>query len=192
MKYYLNNPLANNGIKPEMQAAELLEAAGNRGVTAPPCEGYDHVPALVDNVRIVAGTHPYGAEAYLGRGKTERSNASFGDASRQALEALLVLMVLDYITGLLAAYINPNLQLNSNRGVKGICKKIMILLLIVLAHELEKATGIPAVQSIVVWFFIGNEGLSIIENAEKAGIPVPAKLRDTLEQLQTEKKGAAK
>lgn len=71
------------------QAAELLEAAGNRGVTAPPCEGYDHVPALVDNVRIVAGTHPYGAEAYLGRGKTERSNASFGDASRQALEALL-------------------------------------------------------------------------------------------------------
>ena len=110
----------------------------------------------------------------------------------EALEALLVLMVLDYITGLLAAYINPNLQLNSNRGDKGICKKIMILLLIVLAHELEKATGIPAVQSIVVWFFIGNEGLSIIENAEKAGIPVPAKLRDTLEQLQTEKKGAAK
>ena len=96
----------------------------------------------------------------------------------EALEALLVLMVLDYITGLLAAYINPNLQLNSNRGFRGICKKIMILLLIVLAHELEKATGIPAVQSIVVWFFIGNEGLSIIENAAKAGIPVPAKLRD--------------
>lgn len=109
----------------------------------------------------------------------------------EALEALLVLMVLDYITGLLAAYINPNLQLNSNRGFKGICKKIMILLLIVLAHELEKATGIPAVQSIVVWFFIGNEGLSIIENAAKAGIPVPAKLRDTLEQLQTEKKGVS-
>lgn len=109
-----------------------------------------------------------------------------------AMEVLLVLMILDYITGLLAAYINPNLQLNSNRGFKGICKKIMILLLIVLAHELEKATGIPAVQSVVVWFFIGNEGLSIIENAAKAGIPVPAKLRDTLEQLQTEKKGATK
>ena len=110
----------------------------------------------------------------------------------EALEALLVLMVIDYMTGLLAAYINPNMQLNSNRGFRGICKKIMILLLIVLAHELEKATGIPAVQSIVVWFFIGNEGLSIIENAAKAGIPVPAKLRDTLEQLQNEKKGATK
>lgn len=104
----------------------------------------------------------------------------------EALEALLVLMVIDYITGLLAAYINPNLQLNSNRGFKGICKKIMILLLIALAHELEKATGIPAVQSVVVWFFIGNEGLSVIENAAKAGVPVPKRLRDTLEQLTKE------
>lgn len=106
-----------------------------------------------------------------------------------AVEALLVLMVLDYITGMLAAYINPNLQLNSERGLRGICKKIMILMLVVVGHELEKAVGIPAVQSVVVWFFIGNEGLSIIENAAKAGVPIPSKLRDTLEQLSNEKKG---
>lgn len=104
-----------------------------------------------------------------------------------ALEALLTLMVIDYATGLLAAYICPTLKLNSQRGFRGICKKIMIILLIVLAHELEKATGIPAVQSIVVWFFIGNEGLSILENSAKAGVPVPAKLRETLEQLSNEK-----
>lgn len=104
-----------------------------------------------------------------------------------AMEALLVLMVIDYVTGLLAAYICPTLKLNSQRGFRGICKKIMIILLIVLAHELEKATGIPAVQSIVVWFFIGNEGLSILENSAKAGVPVPAKLRETLEQLSNEK-----
>lgn len=104
-----------------------------------------------------------------------------------AMEALLVLMVIDYATGLLAAYICPTLKLNSQRGFRGICKKIMIILLIVLAHELEKATGIPAVQSIVVWFFIGNEGLSILENSAKAGVPVPAKLRETLEQLSNEK-----
>lgn len=104
-----------------------------------------------------------------------------------AVEALLVLMVLDYITGMLAAYINPNLQLNSERGLRGICKKIMILMLVVVGHELEKAVGIPAVQSVVVWFFIGNEGLSIIENSAKAGIPVPQKLRATLEQLSAEK-----
>ena len=61
-----------------------------------------------------------------------------------ALEALLTLMVIDYATGLLAAYINPDLKLDSHKGFRGICKKIMIILLIVLAHELEKATGIPA------------------------------------------------
>lgn len=104
-----------------------------------------------------------------------------------AVEVLLVLMVLDYITGMLAAYINPNLRLNSERGLRGICKKIMILMLVVVGHELEKAVGIPAVQSVVVWFFIGNEGLSIIENSAKAGIPVPQKLRATLEQLSAEK-----
>ena len=136
---------------------------------------------------------PTGTEAQVGAA-TGAGGAivSYFLGWNEALEALLVLMVIDYITGLLAAYINPNLQLNSNRGFKGICKKIMILLLIVLAHELEKATGIPAVQSVVVWFFIGNEGLSIIENAAKAGVPIPAKLRDTLEQLQTEKEGERK
>ena len=106
-----------------------------------------------------------------------------------ALEALCALMVLDYVTGMLAAYISPALKLNSARGLKGICKKIMMLLLVVLAHELERASGVPAVQSVVVWFFIGNEGLSIIENAAKAGVPIPSKLRDTLEQLSNEKKG---
>ena len=104
-----------------------------------------------------------------------------------ALEALLTLMVIDYATGLLAAYINPDLKLDSHKGFRGICKKIVIILLIVLAHELEKATGVPAVQSVVVWFFIGNEGLSIIENSAKAGVPVPEKLRKTLEQLSNEK-----
>lgn len=104
-----------------------------------------------------------------------------------ALEALLTLMVIDYATGLLAAYINPMLKLDSHKGFRGICKKIVIILLIVLAHELEKATGVPAVQSVVVWFFIGNEGLSIIENSAKAGVPVPEKLRKTLEQLSSEK-----
>lgn len=103
------------------------------------------------------------------------------------IEALLVAMAIDYITGILAAYINPNMQLNSQRGFKGICKKIVILLLVTLAHELDRATGQPAVQSLVVWFFLGNEGLSIIENAAKAGLPVPARLKDTLEQLANKK-----
>ena len=109
-----------------------------------------------------------------------------------ALEALLTLMVIDYATGLLAAYINPDLKLDSHKGFRGICKKIVIILLVVLAHELERASGVNAVQSVVVWFFIGNEGLSIIENSAKAGVPVPEKLRATLEQLSSEKKGESK
>lgn len=66
----------------------------------------------------------------------------------------------------------------------------MILLLVVLAHELEKAAGVPAVQSVVTWFFIDNKGLSIIENAAKSGVPIPNKLRATLEQLQSEKEAS--
>lgn len=147
----------------------------------------------MDILSILRSWMPTGTEAQVGTA-TGAGGAivSYFLGWNEALEALLVLMVIDYITGLLAAYINPNLQLNSNRGFKGICKKIMILLLIALAHELEKATGIPAVQSVVVWFFIGNEGLSVIENAAKAGVPIPAKLRDTLEQLQSEKEGERK
>ena len=98
-------------------------------------------------------------------------------------------MAIDYITGIMAAYINPSLALNSQKGFKGICKKIVILMLVALAHELDKATGQPAIQSLVVWFFLGNEGLSIIENSAKAGLPIPNKLRDTLEQLTGSEKG---
>jgi len=104
----------------------------------------------------------------------------------QAVEALLVLMIIDYLTGVLAAYIDPRTKLDSRLGFKGICKKIVILMLVVLATELGRAAGIAGLQTVVVWFFVGNEGLSIIENAAKAGVPVPKRLRDTLEQLTKE------
>lgn len=104
-----------------------------------------------------------------------------------AVEALLWLMVIDYISGVMAAYVNPNLALNSQRGFRGIIKKMMILLLVSLAHFVDKAVGQILVQTIVIWFFIGNEGLSIIENSAKAGLPVPEKLKATLEQLKEHK-----
>lgn len=103
------------------------------------------------------------------------------------LEALLCAMVLDYLSGLLAAYINPRMKLDSRRGFRGIGKKIMILLLVSLAHFADYATGQTVVQTIAIWFFLGNEGLSIIENAANAGVPVPEKLKKTLEQLKIEK-----
>ena len=105
----------------------------------------------------------------------------------KSIEVLLWLMLLDYISGVIAAYVNPNLALNSQKGFRGIMKKVMILVLVSLAHFVDSATGQVLAQSIVVWFFIGNEGLSIVENASKAGLPIPDKLKDTLEQLKEQR-----
>lgn len=117
------------------------------------------------------------------------SSYLFG-AWNDALEALIVAMVIDYVSGVLAAYVNPHLALNSQRGFRGICKKIMILLLVCLAHFMDDAaTGQAVICVAVTWFFLGNEGLSIVENAAKMGLPVPGKLKAALEQLATEKKG---
>ena len=115
------------------------------------------------------------------------SSYLFG-AWNDALEALIVAMLIDYVSGVLAAYVNPNLALNSQRGFRGICKKIMILLLVCLAHLMDTATGQAVICTAVIWFFLGNEGLSIVENAAKMGLPVPEKLKAALEQLATEKK----
>lgn len=103
------------------------------------------------------------------------------------LEALVFAMVIDYVSGLLAAYINPRMKLDSRKGFRGIAKKLMILLLVSLAHFVDQATSQTVVQTVAIWFFLGNEGLSIIENAANAGLPVPQKLRETLEQLRHEK-----
>lgn len=111
----------------------------------------------------------------------------FFGAWNAALEALVWAMVIDYLTGVLAAYINPRLMLDSRTGFRGICKKILILLLVSLAHFVDSATGQQIVCTAVVWFFLGNEGLSILENAAKAGVPIPSKLRATLSQLAEEK-----
>lgn len=100
---------------------------------------------------------------------------------------LLWLMVLDYLSGIMSAYINPNEALDSRKGYKGIVKKLMTLILVSLAHFMDVATGQDIVKNIVVLFFIGNEGLSIVENAAKAGLPIPESLKSTLKQYQEQK-----
>lgn len=108
------------------------------------------------------------------------------------IEALVFAMCFDYVSGILAAYINPNIMLDSRIGCKGIGKKVMILLLVATAHFTDQATNQQIIKNAVIWFFLGNEGLSIIENAAKAGIPIPNKLKTSLEQLSTEKMGVKK
>ena len=104
------------------------------------------------------------------------------------IESLLVLMCIDYISGIIAAYESCSEKLDSRRGFKGIGKKVMILLLVAVAHFVDYATGQELIRSMIIFFFIGNEGLSILENAVNAGVPVPAKLKASLEQLAEEKK----
>ena len=96
----------------------------------------------------------------------------FGEWNNQ-IEALLILMVIDYLTGLSAAYIMPDTYLDSRKGLKGIVKKFVIWGLIVLAHCFDIILGQDTFRSVAVLFFIGNEGLSILENAANCGLPIP-------------------
>ena len=97
--------------------------------------------------------------------------------------ALIVFMVLDYITGLMCELIDK--KLSSAVGFKGICKKVLILMLVGVANIMDVhviGTG-SALRGAVVCFYLANEGLSLLENAVHIGLPVPERLKDVLAQL---------
>ena len=103
------------------------------------------------------------------------------------LHALIVFVVVDYITGLMAAFIQK--KLSSETGFKGICKKLAIFCLVGVGHILDaQVIGAGSVlRTAVIFFYLSNEGISIIENVAIIGLPVPQKLIDVLEQLREEK-----
>ena len=104
------------------------------------------------------------------------------------LKMLLLFIIIDYVTGILAAI--KSKKLSSKVGLIGICKKVFMLLIVSMAHELDVnlfADG-AFLQSAVCGFYIANEGISILENASRFGIPFPKKLLDVLKQLNTDKK----
>ena len=97
--------------------------------------------------------------------------------------ALLVFMALDYVTGVMCAIADR--KLSSAVGFKGICKKVLILMLVGLAHIVDVhvvGTG-SALRGAVLCFYLSNEGLSLLENAAHLGLPVPDRLKDVLSQL---------
>lgn len=104
-----------------------------------------------------------------------------------ALKVLVLFVVLDYITGLIAAYINK--ELNSNIGFKGIAKKVLLFIPVVVAYQIDLLIGQEILRNLAIFFYIANEGLSLIENAGRAGVPVPAAIEDALEQLKGEEQG---
>ena len=104
-----------------------------------------------------------------------------------ALTCLLIAIVLDYASGMIKAYVTK--ELSSKIGVKGIIKKVSILLVVMLAVLVDRSTGeTGAIRTLVIYYFVANEGLSIIENLAKAGVPSPKNLRDALKTLKKENK----
>ena len=99
------------------------------------------------------------------------------------LYALLAFVVIDYITGVMCAIVDKNLS--SEVGFKGICRKVLIFLLVGIANVLDvQVIGTGSVlRTAVIFFYISNEGVSLLENAAHLGLPVPEKIKIVLEQL---------
>ena len=102
------------------------------------------------------------------------------------LYALIAFVVVDYITGVMCAIVDH--KLSSAVGFRGICKKVLILLLVGMANLLDvQVIGTGAVlRTAVIFFYISNEGVSILENAVYLGLPVPEKLKQVLAMLHDE------
>ena len=104
-----------------------------------------------------------------------------------ALICLLIAIVLDYISGIIKAFNTK--QLSSKIGFKGILKKIGILVLVMLAVLVDRVGGnTGAIRTLVIYYFVANEGLSILENLGEAGIPIPNAIKKALKVLKDQSK----
>lgn len=100
-----------------------------------------------------------------------------------ALFVLIAFMVLDYITGVIVAYVNKTVD--SEIGFKGLAKKLFIIIILIAAVCLDRLLNNDGwvFRTLVCYFYIANEGISLLENAGNLGLPVPNKLKEALEQL---------
>lgn len=99
------------------------------------------------------------------------------------LIALVMFVVMDYISGVMCAVADKNLS--SEIGFKGICRKVLIFILVGIANILDVhviGTG-SVLRTAIIFFYISNEGVSLLENAARLGLPVPEKLKVVLKQL---------
>jgi len=107
------------------------------------------------------------------------------------LVALVVFVTVDYLTGVMCAI--EDKTLSSEVGFKGICRKVIIFMLVGIGHILDVnviGTG-SVLRTAIIFFYLSNEGVSLLENAGHLGLPIPEKLKDVLEQLhdRAEKEG---
>ena len=104
-----------------------------------------------------------------------------------ALQCLLIAIILDYISGMIKAYNTKTLS--SSIGFKGILKKVGVLIIVMLAVIVDRVTlDNGGIRSLVIYYFVANEGLSILENLAVAGLPIPKKLKDALKVIKKENK----
>ena len=104
------------------------------------------------------------------------------------ITALLVFVVLDYVTGLIAAW--KTAALDSKKGFEGVKRKVVMLLIVIIAHWVDVSIfGVSTCRSMVIFAYLGNEGLSIIENLDRMGYGefIPKFMREKLVQLREEK-----
>ena len=103
--------------------------------------------------------------------------------------ALIAFVLIDYVTGIMCAVVEK--KLSSEVGLRGIFKKITIFAMVAVGHMVDLhiigATGFvndySAIRTAIIFFFLSNEGLSMLENAARLGLPIPQKLKDVLSQL---------
>ena len=105
------------------------------------------------------------------------------------LYALVIFVVVDYVTGLMVAVIEK--KLSSEVGFRGIFKKVLIFCLVGVGHviDVHLIKNGSVIRTAVIFFYISNEGISIVENAAQIGLPVPQKLKDILGQLKNHNEG---
>jgi toxin secretion/phage lysis holin len=101
-----------------------------------------------------------------------------------ALIVLVAFMVLDYATGLIKAYLNK--VVSSDVGLKGIARKSLILIVLIVAVMLDRLinNGTWVFRTLICYFYIANEGISLLENCAQLGLPIPDKLQNALVQLK--------
>ena len=102
------------------------------------------------------------------------------------LKVFVTFVVFDYLSGIGAAFVEK--RLDSEIGSKGIVKKVGFFMVIAMAHLLDQMLGLggPALKTVTIYFFLGNEGFSIAENLGKMRVPIPRALQEALRRLRDE------